>query len=302
SASLDTFLSLAEVARENKYCRPEIAEGGELAIKDGRHPVVEAISRERFVPNDCTLDDGENRTMILTGPNMAGKSTYLRQVALIVLMAHIGSFVPAASARVPLCDRIFTRIGASDNLILDRSTFMVEMTEVATILRSATKNSLLILDEVGRGTSTYDGLSIAWSVIEHLTNEVRAKTLFATHYHELTELEGKLNGVKNYKINVREIGGSIVFLRKIVRGGANKSFGIEVAALAGVPAAVTSRAKTLLKSLEKNDLALKGREVPEEEDYEAECSAIEEELKGIDVNTLTPMQALQLLSEWKSKL
>ncbi len=301
-AMLDTFLSFAEVARENKYSRPRILENGELMIKDGRHPVVEAISRERFVPNDCALDEGENRTMILTGPNMAGKSTYLRQVALIVLMSHIGSFVPATDAKIPLCDRIFTRIGASDNLILDRSTFMVEMTEVATILRGATGRSLLILDEVGRGTSTYDGLSIAWAVIEHLTNEIRAKTLFATHYHELTELEGKLDGVKNYKINVREIGGNVVFLRKIVRGGASRSFGIEVAALAGVPSEVTSRAKVILRSLEKKDLIGSRDEVVAEEAFAQEPSAIEEELKGIDVNALTPIQALQLLSEWKGKI
>ncbi len=301
-AMLDTFLSFAEVARENKYSRPRILENGELMIKDGRHPVVEAISRERFVPNDCALDEGENRTMILTGPNMAGKSTYLRQVALIVLMSHIGSFVPATDAKIPLCDRIFTRIGASDNLILDRSTFMVEMTEVATILRGATGRSLLILDEVGRGTSTYDGLSIAWAVIEHLTNEIRAKTLFATHYHELTELEGKLDGVKNYKINVREIGGNVVFLRKIVRGGASRSFGIEVAALAGVPSEVTSRAKVILRSLEKKDLIGSRDAVDAEEAFAQEPSAIEEELKGIDVNALTPIQALQLLSEWKGKI
>ena len=244
---LDCIVSLAVVAKENKYCRPEIATEGALEIEEGRHPVVEAISKNRFVPNDCNLDGGDNRTMIITGPNMAGKSTYLRQIALTVFMAQVGSFVPAKRARIPLCDRIFTRIGASDNLILDRSTFMVEMTEVANILRNATDRSLLILDEVGRGTSTFDGLSIAWSVIEHLTRSIRAKTLFATHYHELTELEGKLEGVKNYKINVREIGGNIVFLRKIVRGGASRSFGVEVAALAGVPDEVTSRAKVILK-------------------------------------------------------
>ena len=301
-AMLDCLVSLATVAKENKYCRPEIAEGGALEIEEGRHPVVEAISKERFVPNDCTLDNGDSRTMIITGPNMAGKSTYLRQVALITYMAHIGSFVPAKRARVPLTDRIFTRIGASDNLILDRSTFMVEMTEVANILRNATERSLLILDEVGRGTSTFDGLSIAWSVIEHLTQKVRAKTLFATHYHELTELEGKLEGVKNYKINVREIAGSIVFLRKIVRGGASRSFGVEVAALAGVPEEVTSRAKVILKELERGEkkrAASPQAEVPEEE--EGEEQNLREELAGIDVNLLTPMQALALISEWKEK-
>lgn len=300
-ALLDCLVSFASVAKENKYCRPEIAEGGALEIEEGRHPVVEAISKDRFVPNDCRLDNGDDRTMIITGPNMAGKSTYLRQVALITFMAHVGCFVPAKRARVPLCDRIFTRIGASDNLILDRSTFMVEMTEVANILRNATERSLLILDEVGRGTSTFDGLSIAWSVIEYLTNNVRAKTLFATHYHELTELEGKLEGVKNYKINVREIGGSIVFLRKIVRGGASRSFGVEVASLAGVPDEVTSRAKVILKELERGEKRREKLPEPTEEPQETEEFSLREELRGIDVNTLTPMQALALLAELKEK-
>ena len=265
--------------------------------------MVEALSRERFVPNDCLLNGGDDRTMIITGPNMAGKSTYLRQVALIVLMAHVGCFVPAKRARVPLCDRIFTRIGASDNLILDRSTFMVEMTEVANILRNATPRSPLILDEVGRGTSTFDGLSIAWAVIEYLTEKVRAKTLFATHYHELTELEGKLGGVKNYKITVRESGGSIVFLRKIVRGGASRSFGVEVASLAGVPAEVTSRAKKILKNLEKNDVTRRHEEneeeVPDGPDGEP---AFVSRLRALDTDLLTPMQALALLSAWKEEL
>ena len=301
-ATLDCLVSFATVAKENKYCRPEIAEDGALEIEEGRHPVVEAISKERFIPNDCLLDCNENRTMILTGPNMAGKSTYMRQVALIVYMAQIGCFVPAKRARIPLCDRIFTRIGASDNLILDRSTFMVEMTEVANILRNATEKSLLVLDEVGRGTSTFDGLSIAWAVIESLTEKVRAKTLFATHYHELTELEGKLEGVKNYKINVREIAGSIVFLRKIVRGGASRSFGVEVAALAGVPEEVTARAKVILKRLEKNDLSRRPAQTEEETEEKPVAPDLAEELRGIDVNALTPLQALALLSEWKEKL
>ena len=301
-ALLDVLLSFANVARENRYCRPQIIEEGALEITDGRHPVVEAISKDRFVPNDCVLGSADSRTMIITGPNMAGKSTYLRQVALIVLMAHVGCFVPAKSAKIPLCDRIFTRIGASDNLILDQSTFMVEMTEVANILRNATDKSLLILDEVGRGTSTYDGLSIAWSVIEYLTEKVRAKTFFATHYHELTELEGKLEGVKNYKISVKEVGGSIVFLRKILRGGASKSFGVEVASLAGIPEEVIVRAKKILKSLEQNDL--NGVPAQEEigEDPTAEEFSLARELSEIDVNALTPMQALALLSDWKEKL
>ncbi len=298
-ALLDCFVSLAVCAKENRYCRPVIKEEGDLVIEEGRHPVVEAISKERFVPNDCRLGAGDDRTMIITGPNMAGKSTYLRQVALIAYMAQAGSFVPAKAAEIPLVDRIFTRIGASDNLILDKSTFMVEMSEVAFILRNATPKSLLILDEVGRGTSTYDGLSIAWAVVEYLTERVRAKTLFATHYHELTELEGKLAGVKNYKITVREIGGGIVFLRKIVRGGASKSFGVEVASLAGVPGEVTSRAKVILKTLERTEQ--KRIEAAEETEELPETFDVAAELKDLEVNALTPMQALSILAEWKEK-
>ena len=300
-AMLDCVTSLAVVAKENKFVRPTIKEEGALVIEEGRHPVVERISKERFVPNDCLLDGDENRTMIITGPNMAGKSTYLRQVALIVFMAHIGSFVPAKRAEIPLTDRIFTRIGASDNLILDRSTFMVEMTEVAEILRNATNRSLLILDEVGRGTSTYDGLSIAWAVIEYLNEKVRAKTLFATHYHELTELEGKLAGVKNYKISVREIGGSIVFLRKIMRGGASRSFGVEVASLAGVPRDVTDRAKSILRTLEKTEIRRSAMVENTEEPAEEQVD-LRSELENLDVNVLTPLQALSILSEWKEKV
>jgi DNA mismatch repair protein MutS len=266
---------------------------------------VEAISKERFVPNDTVLDNDENRCAIITGPNMAGKSTYMRQVALIVLMAHVGAFVPAKSAKIPLTDRIFTRVGASDNLIFDQSTFMVEMTEVAGILHRATKDSLLVLDEVGRGTSTYDGLSIAWSVIEFLASKIRAKTLFSTHYHELTELESSMEGVKNYKVTVKEIGGGIAFLRKIVRGGANRSFGIEVASLAGVPKEVTQRAKAILKALEKNDIANNKRKITEIEVEEVEetrpLTEIEQIIADTDVNTLSPMQALLLLSDLKEK-
>lgn len=300
-ALLDCLVALATVAKENKYCRPVMVDYEEpLKIAEGRHPVVETISKDRFVPNDTLLDCDENRTMILTGPNMAGKSTYMRQTALIVLMAHMGSFVPARSAQIPVTDRIFTRVGASDNLIYDQSTFMVEMSEVATILSEATSRSLLILDEVGRGTSTYDGLSIAWSVIEYLTKEVRAKTLFATHYHELTELEGKLEGVKNYKITVKEMNGTVLFLRKIMRGGANKSFGVEVAALAGVPSVVTVRAKEILKELEKKDIA-RGKVYKQEETEESK-SEVERILQDTDLNTLSPMQALLLLSDLKEKL
>ncbi len=306
-ALLDCLVSLATVAKERRYVRPKMRESGAaLSIIDGRHPVVEAISKERFVPNDALLDNGDNRCVIITGPNMAGKSTYMRQVALIVIMAHIGGFVPAKAADIPLTDRVFTRVGASDNLIFDQSTFMVEMTEVATILLHATKDSLLVLDEVGRGTSTYDGLSIAWAVIEFLVNKVGARTLFSTHYHELTELENSLEGVKNYKVTVKEIAGSIVFLRKIARGGANRSFGIEVASLAGVPKDVTTRAKGILRSLEKSDIARGKMQIEfaniEEEKTERELTEIERLIADTDINTLSPMQALLLLGDLKEKL
>ena len=256
-AQIDVFASLATVAEQNNYCRPKLNEKGLIDIKDGRHPVVERmIQNEMFVANDTYLDNGSNRVSIITGPNMAGKSTYMRQSALIVLMAQIGSFVPAKSAKIGIVDRIFTRVGASDDLASGQSTFMVEMSEVANILRNATSNSLLILDEIGRGTSTFDGLSIAWAVVEHISNPrlLGAKTLFATHYHELTELEGKLNSVNNYCIAVKEKGDDIVFLRKIVKGGADKSYGIQVAKLAGVPDNVIERAKEIVEELSNNDI------------------------------------------------
>lgn len=301
-ALLDVLVSFAEIAKTNKYVRPQIVESDKpLIIKEGRHPVVEVISKERFIANDTLLDENENRTMILTGPNMAGKSTYMRQTAIIAIMAHLGSFVPAKSAQIPLIDRVFTRVGASDNLISDQSTFMVEMIEVASILQNATKNSLLILDEVGRGTSTYDGLSIAWAVIEHLTEKIGAKTLFATHYHELTELETKLEGVKNYKVSVREINGGVVFLRKIMRGGANRSFGIEVASLAGVPSGVTERAKAILKSIESGDREFKPV-TAEEEEVEKPLSEVERILSEVDMNTVSPMQAFLLLGDLVEKV
>ncbi len=306
-ALLDCLVSLATVAKERRYIRPKVVESGNpLKITDGRHPVVEAISKERFVSNDTLLDNGENRCAIITGPNMAGKSTYMRQIALIVLMAHIGSFVPAKAAEIPLTDRIFTRVGASDNLIFDQSTFMVEMTEVASILLRATKDSLLVLDEVGRGTSTYDGLSIAWSVIEFLAEKIRAKTLFSPHYHELTALENTLDGVKNYKITVKELNGAVVFLRKIARGGANRSFGIEVAALAGVPKEVTVRAKSILKALEKNDLLGNKKKITDmeisEEEEKRPLSEVEKILAETDINTLSPLQAFMLLGDLKDKI
>lgn len=303
-ALLDCLVSFATVAKERKYVCPVMKEAGaQMSIVDGRHPVVEAVSKERFVPNDTLLDNQENRCAIITGPNMAGKSTYMRQVALIAVMAHIGCFVPAKSAEIPVIDRIFTRVGASDNLIFDQSTFMVEMTEVATILLNATCNSLLILDEVGRGTSTFDGLSIAWAVIEFLAEKVRAKTLFATHYHELTQLENSMDGIKNYKITVRELNGAVVFLRKIAKGGANRSFGIEVASLAGVPKEITTRAKSILKALEKKDITKGGvLEAVEEEPAVRELCEVEKILQDTDVNTLSPMQALLLLSDLKEKV
>ena len=300
-ALLDLLAAFAEISKTNRYVRPDIVESSQpFVIKDGRHPVVEVISKERFIPNDTLLDEGENRTMIITGPNMAGKSTYMRQNAIIAIMAHLGCFVPAKSAKIPLIDRVFTRVGASDNLISDQSTFMVEMIEVATIIQNATKNSLLILDEVGRGTSTYDGLSIAWAVIEHLTEKIGAKTLFATHYHELTELESKMSGVKNYKISVREINGGVVFLRKIMRGGANRSFGIEVASLAGIPSTVTGRAKEILKSVESG--GRNGAVGTVDEEAEIPTSEVERIIMDTDIDNLSPMQAFLLVSDLKEKV
>lgn len=324
-AKLDVFVSLAVVADQNHYCRPKITENGVIDIKGGRHPVVEKmISNDMFIDNDTYLDNGSHRISIITGPNMAGKSTYMRQTALIVLMAQIGSFVPAASAKIGIVDRIFTRVGASDDLASGQSTFMVEMNEVANILRSATSNSLLILDEIGRGTSTFDGLSIAWAVVEHISNPklLGAKTLFATHYHELTELEGKLNNVNNYCIAVKEKGDDIVFLRKIVKGGADKSYGIQVAKLAGVPNTVIERAKEIVEQLIANDIAAvargiavesgsgkKKKEKLDEVDLTqmslfdtVKDDDIIEELRNLDVGNLTPIEALNKLYELQNKV
>ena len=303
-AHLDCIVSFATVSKERNYCRPLVHPmGGVLKITDGRHPVVEALSKEKFVPNDTEIDGKNTSVMIITGPNMAGKSTYMRQTALIVLMAHLGCFVPARIAEIPVTDRIFTRVGASDNLILDQSTFMVEMTEVASIVMNATQNSLLILDEVGRGTSTFDGLSIAWAVLEYLAQKIKAKTLFATHYHELTELEGAIEGVKNYKVTVKEAAGTVIFLRKIMRGGANKSFGIEVARLAGVPNEVTARAKEILKKLEKNDIARNASEPSDGEMSDSErFSEVENILSDLDLNNVSPMQAFMILSDLAEKV
>jgi DNA mismatch repair protein MutS len=327
-AMIDVFSSLSVVAQQNGYVRPKINEKGIIDIKNGRHPVVEKmINNDMFVANDTYLDNSANRVSIITGPNMAGKSTYMRQTALIVLMAQVGSFVPASSADVGIVDRIFTRVGASDDLASGQSTFMVEMTEVANILRNATQKSLLILDEIGRGTSTFDGLSIAWAVVEYIANTkiLGAKTLFATHYHELTELEGTLDGVNNYCIAVKECGDEIVFLRKIVKGGADKSYGIQVAKLAGVPDTVIERAKKLVAELSDADISQKAKDIAQyskkkekmNEQYkkvdELEVKQmtlfdtvgnddIIEEIKNIDIGNMTPIDALNMLYKLQSKV
>lgn len=312
-ANLDCLASLAQTAFENNYCCPQIADDGVIDIKDGRHPVVETLlDGSVFVPNDTLLDKNANRCSIITGPNMAGKSTYMRQIALIVLLAQIGSFVPAKSAKISVVDAIFTRVGASDDLATGQSTFMVEMNEVSTILKNATQNSLIILDEIGRGTSTFDGMSIARAVLEYVVKKktLGAKTLFATHYHELTAMEGLLDGINNYSIAVKKRGDDITFLRRIVHGGADQSFGIEVAKLAGIPDSVIRRAKVILKELESNKIEI---------EFKAEDSVVEEEseiqynfktnsaddileiLKAVDINTLTPIEAMQTLYDLKNK-
>ena len=307
---LDVYQSLSAVASENRYTRPEIANDGVISITEGRHPVVEHNMKDgEFVPNDTMLDLHENRMMIITGPNMAGKSTYMRQVALICLMAQIGSFVPAAEAHLTVCDRIFTRVGASDDLASGQSTFMVEMSETAYILRNATKDSLIILDEIGRGTSTFDGLAIAWAVVEYIANQdiIGAKTMFATHYHELSELEGHLDGVKNYCVSVKEHGEEVLFLRKIIRGGADRSFGVHVARLAGVPHPVIVRAHEIQARLEvsninqntigQNILGEGGANRKNEQIdlFEYKKDEIIQELQQIDVMAITPMDAMNQL-------
>ncbi|MCI5848537.1 MAG: DNA mismatch repair protein MutS [Lachnoclostridium sp.] len=328
-AGIDMLASLAYVAETNNYVRPGINTKGKIDIKDGRHPVIEKmLSNCMFIENDTYLDNRKNRLSIITGPNMAGKSTYMRQTALIVLMAQIGSFVPAKEADICVCDRIFTRVGASDDLASGQSTFMVEMTEVANILRNATKDSLIILDEIGRGTSTFDGLAIAWAVVEYIcnNNSIGAKTLFATHYHELTELEGKIPGVNNYCIAVKEQGEDIVFLRKIVKGGADKSYGIQVARLAGVPEPVLNRAKEIVEGLTANDINKKARSLLEhnqtrfhkkEEQMSGSMSQISIfdimnktegfddiilEIHDMDLNNVTPMEALNILCKYQKRM
>lgn len=336
-ASIDVLCSLAIAAGENDYIRPHITNNGTILIKDGRHPVVEkTLPNNMFVPNDTLLDNQDNRISIITGPNMAGKSTYMRQVALLIIMAQIGSFIPASFAEIGVVDRIFTRIGASDDLSSGQSTFMVEMSEVADIIKNSTKNSLILLDEVGRGTSTYDGLSIAWAVIEYISDKSKlgAKTLFATHYHELTELEGRIDGIKNYCISVKEHGDDIIFLRKIILGGADKSYGIQVAKLAGLPHDIIKRAREIMGKLEENDItndtgyfafanslslqnvpqrknSIKAAKITDMVHEEAAFTAqnnyqqldffniynndIIEELKAIDILNTTPMEAINIL-------
>ena len=303
-AELDVYQAFAEDAAAYRYVRPEVSEEPVLQIVNGRHPIVEKNLKNSFIPNDVTMDVEDNRLLIVTGPNMAGKSTYMRQVALITLMMHIGSFVPADSAKIGIVDRIFTRIGASDSLASGQSTFMVEMSEMANIVNNATKDSLLILDEIGRGTSTYDGLSIAWSVLEYIANPVLcgAKTLFATHYHELSELEGKLPGVVNYRITVKEIGEDILFLRKIVRGSADKSFGIQVAKLAGLPEDIIRRAKEILNQIERNDLLSTDKDtlnlVTSDNTRDPVETAIINDLKNLNLDHMTPIDAFMKLHEY----
>ena len=312
-ATLDTLIAFANVAEDLNYVKPVVDNSGVLDIKGGRHPVIEKmIDWGSFVDNDTYLDKADDRLAIITGPNMAGKSTYMRQVALITLMAQIGAFVPATYARIGVVDKIFTRVGASDDLSMGQSTFMVEMMEVATILREATPNSLVILDEIGRGTSTYDGLSIAWAVVEHVANKEKcgAKTLFATHYHELTELEDKVEGVKNYSIAVKEKGEDVIFLRKIVPGGTDESYGIHVAKLAGVPQVVVKRSNEILKSLERKSM-LGNKNVEKENKkviagqldlYNYKLAEIAHELDKVNLNELTPIDALNVLSKMKEKM
>ena len=302
---IDVVQSLAFVALNCNYVRPKVSERYKhIKIENGRHPIVEANIKESFVPNDTYLDEVDNRTLIITGPNMAGKSTYMRQIALITLMAHMGSFVPASNAEIAITDRIFTRIGASDDLNNGQSTFMVEMVEVANILNNATSKSLVLLDEVGRGTATYDGMSLAWAVLEYISQKIKSKTLFSTHYHEITSLEGKLEGIKNYKIGVKEFNNSIIFLRKITRGSADKSFGIEVAALSGIYDGIIKRAKNILSQLEKNSIKF---EIKDEENSGGGLTPQDKDniintIKNIEVNKLSPIEAFEIIVDLYKKV
>ena len=312
--TLDALLSLAKVARSNHYVKPTITEDGVIRIEEGRHPIVEKTQTDTpFVPNDALLDAGENRMLIITGPNMAGKSSYMRQVAVMTLMAHMGSFLPAQKASISICDRVFTRIGASDDLASGQSTFMVEMSETASILRNATSKSLIVLDEIGRGTSTFDGLSIAWAVVEYLldSKKIGAKTLFATHYHELSELEGRFDGVKNYCLSVKEHGEDVIFLRKVLSGGADKSYGVHVARLAGIPGSVVARAHEIQARLEVSDinqesishniLEKKKKREKQTDLFHMAQDELVEELKNLDVMAITPMDAMNALFRFREK-
>jgi DNA mismatch repair protein MutS len=312
-ATLDVLASFAQVAEDLNYCKPEVTDNGVIDIKEGRHPVIEKmLPTGSFIQNDTYLDKEENRLSIITGPNMAGKSTYMRQVALITLMAQVGSFVPAQEAKIGVVDKIFTRVGASDDLSMGQSTFMVEMMEVANILKEATQNSLVILDEIGRGTSTYDGLSIAWAVAEYIADKEKcgAKTLFATHYHELIELAEKVEGVKNYSVAVKEKGEEVIFLRKIVPGGTDESYGIHVARLAGVPKVVTKKADEILRGLERKNI-LNGKVIEKENKkqvagqfdmFNYKLAEIAHEIDKINLNEITPIDALNVLSKIKEKM
>lgn len=313
---LDVIASLAQTAQENNYCRPEIDDGLVIKITDGRHPVLEQVLEEKFVPNDVYIDGEENRILIITGPNMAGKSTYIRQTALLVLMAQIGSFIPAKEAQIGVVDRIFTRVGAADELTRGASTFMVEMNETANILNNATSRSLIVLDEVGRGTSTFDGVSIAWAVTEYIYDRIASRTLFATHYHELTEVALILPGIKNYHIAIKEWGEKIVFVRKIVPGGTDKSYGIQVARLAGIPKEVIERAKVILTNLEAQTLneedkpkfalprtdKIKSTEPFQPTLFNKLPHPVAKALKELDINHLTPLTALEKLQGLKDLL
>ena len=309
-AEIDTIAAFANISIKNNYSRPKILENGIINIKEGRHPVVENKSKDAFVPNDFYLDNDENRLLIITGPNMSGKSTYLRSSALIAIMAHCGCFVPADMAEIPLLDRIFTRVGASDNLSRGESTFMVEMVETANILKNATKNSLIILDEIGRGTSTFDGISIAWAVAEYILNNIGAKTLFATHYFELTEIGEKGKGAQNYTVSVEEWDHEVIFLRKVIKGTADKSYGIYVGKMAGLPESVIKRANEVLSDLENHeDISLmQEKKLPKQKQRFVQpilvfdnSHPVIDELKSIDIDNITPIQAIQILTDLKKK-
>jgi DNA mismatch repair protein MutS len=307
-ATLDALASLADVAAHERYVRPELTDGFDLVVEGGRHPVVEQMMpRDRFIPNDVTLTRTA-RLIVLTGPNMAGKSTILRQIGLLVLMAQMGGFVPATKATIGVCDRLFTRVGASDNLVRGQSTFMVEMAETSAILHTATEKSLVLLDEIGRGTATWDGLSIAWAVSEHLHDRIGCKTVFATHYHELTQLSDELEGMRNYNVAVREVGDAILFLHRLQPGGADRSYGIEVGRLAGLPGDVIKRARSLLRLLEGGDLAgalaARNERTPTSEQlplFAAASHPVVDRLRDLDPDTLTPLAALQLLAELRDE-